>query len=163
VFAHILIGPFCVGLIFIALHIVFTDRPVLSGSAASGAYNPVRLLVDYIRLSPVFYAPGFLPALITGLLTVSRVWKTGSCSWPRAALYGAATSLVLVGAPSLFFLDGAARSLQIGYPAIVIAMLAFQTVLGFLGTIPVWLATGGLRHRLAKARMEAAAKPAPAA
>jgi hypothetical protein len=163
VIAHVLVGPFCAGLVFIALHFGFSDGSMLLRPGSGGESPPINLLVDYIKLTPIFYAPGFLPALTTGFLTGSRVQMTGRCNWLRAATYGAAASVILVGAPSLIFVSGAATSWQIGYPATIVAMLAFQAVLGFVGTIPVWLMTGGLRRRLAAARASDAAMPAAAA
>jgi hypothetical protein len=152
VLAHVLMGPFCAGLVFVALHSALTDGPLMLRPAAGGAHTPFSLLMEYVRITPIFYVPGFLPALVTGLLTASQVWIKGRCSWLRAAMYGAVASIVLVGVPPLFFLDGTARSWQIGYPVTIVAMLTLQAVLGFVGTIPVWLVTGFLRRRLAQAR-----------
>jgi hypothetical protein len=160
--AHVLIGPFCAGLVFIAFHVAFVSgqMPVRRGDI--GLYTPIRLLVDYIKLTPIFYAPGFLPALTTALLTASQVRVAGSCTWLRAATYGAVASVFFVGLPSLVFLRDAARSWEVGYPATVVAMLGFQAMLGFVGTIPAWFATGRLRRRLAEARSPKATTPASA-
>jgi hypothetical protein len=150
--AHVLIGPFCAGLVFVASHFGLTGGPLILRPNAEGVHGLSSLLAEYIGLTPIFYAPGFLPALTTGLLTASRVWKTGRCTWLWAATCGAVTSAIFVGAPSLVFVREAARSLQIGYVSAVVVMLGFQAALGFIGTIPVWLATGVLRNRLAAAR-----------
>jgi hypothetical protein len=163
VLAHVLIGPFCVGIMFVAIHTALSGELELLKPIAGRTCGPACLLTKYIKLTPIFYVPGFLPALTTGLLTASQVLIKGRCTWLWAAICGAAASALLVGVPSLLFVKGAAQSWQIGYPATIAAMLAFQAVLGFFGTIPVWLATGRLRRRLAEARLAAAPRPAPAA
>jgi hypothetical protein len=160
--AHLLLGPPCAGLVFISLHMAAGAQQILR-SDVGGLLGPFALLVEYIQLTPIFYGPGFLPALTTGLLTASRVWRIGSCSWLWASTCGALASVALVGLPSLFLLPGATQSWKIGYPAATVLMLGFQAVLGFVGTIPVWIATSFLRRKLAARRMSGVLTPAVAA
>jgi hypothetical protein len=158
--AHLLLGPPCAGLLFVAALWMSGAGGQSSLDLVGVILNAPRLLVSYVPITPAFYIPGALPALTTGMLTALRVWKTGRCSWVWASTCGAVASVMLVGLPSLLFIDGITKSWRIGYPAAFLLMLAFQATLGFVGTIPVWIATGFLRRRLAAERPAAIVTPA---
>jgi hypothetical protein len=163
VLAHVLIGPFLVGLMFCAGQWLLDPDFTLLDDRGSMLPPPLDFAVAYLKLSPIFYAPGLAPAIATGLLTAARVRSAGRCGLRWAATYGALTSAILVGMPSLVFTSALVSSH--GWPTLPTAagLVALQGTFGFLGTIPVWFATEGLRRKIAAEHHGGRLKPEAAA
>jgi hypothetical protein len=149
VFAHVLIGPFLVGVMFIAGRFVLYGELSLPTEREWPLPPPLAMTAAFLKLSPIFYVPGATPAVATALLTARRVRSSGTCGLWRAAVYGAVTSAVFVGVPSLVFTSSLVTTYDWAVLPTAAGLIALQGAFGFVGTIPVWFATRGLRERIA--------------
>jgi hypothetical protein len=161
VVAYVLLGPFFASLFLMGAYAISQGMPFpTSGQITTIAGSLPRLAKTYLAMSFLFYVPGLLPALATGLWTGSRLRKTGRCPWWLSAAFGALTSAGFIGLPLLLLAADYAKGTGFGAVTVGVMMVAFQAVTGFLGTIPVWFVTAPIRRRIAADPSEFRREPA---
>jgi hypothetical protein len=138
--SHVLLGPPFAGMAFLGVRWIEDGRILSSASFAREGF-----IVAFLKLTPLFYVPGALPALLTAVLTARRIKVAGDCSLMRSAAYGALTSAAAIGLPSLYFAPALMEGYRVSLIVAATGLVGLQALLGFIGTIPVWLLTGSLR------------------